>query len=91
MGLDGSCTARSADEASFAHNSGGDGKEIWSCILRRDVIDLRNSTRVELENRTRLTQIRDGIKNYFGFRCHSKVSSLSSGIFGGGERRGAGG
>jgi len=43
------------------------------CILREDIINLRNSTRLEVENRTRLAQITDGIMGYFGFRCHSKV------------------
>ena len=43
------------------------------CILREDIIHLRNSTRLQVENRTRFTQITSGIKSYFGFRCHSKV------------------
>lgn len=43
------------------------------CILRDDVINMRNRVRVEVELRSRSRRIRDAIKAYCGFRCQSEV------------------
>ena len=43
------------------------------CILRSDVINMRNRVRLEVEQRSRSRRISDAVKSYFGFRCHSKV------------------
>ena len=44
-----------------------------TCILRSDVIQIRQSIRLEVESRSRMIRILDGIKNRFGFRTHCKV------------------
>jgi hypothetical protein len=43
------------------------------CILRQDVINMRNKVRLEVEGRSRVRRISDGFNTYFGFRCHCKV------------------
>jgi len=44
-----------------------------TCILRSDVIQIRQAIRLEVEGRTKPQRLSDGIKAYFGFRCHCKV------------------
>jgi hypothetical protein len=43
------------------------------CILREDVINMRNRVRLVVELRSRSKRFRDTIKTYLGFRCHSEV------------------
>lgn len=43
------------------------------CILRDDVINMRNRVRLEVELRSRSRRIIDAIKSSCGFRCHSEV------------------
>ena len=63
----------STNESNPLLDNGMRSQDDLCCILRKDIIHLRNSTRLQVENRTRFTQITSGIKSYFGFRCHSKV------------------
>ena len=43
------------------------------CIMRDDVINMRNRARLEVELRSRSRRIIDAIKTFCGFRCHSEV------------------
>ena len=42
-------------------------------ILRSDIIQIRNTIRLTVENRSKYTRIKDSILSKLGFRCHSKV------------------
>merc|ERR1712194_427667 len=44
-----------------------------SCILRSDVLQIRQAIRLEVESRSHIQRISDGLKKYFGFRTHCKV------------------
>jgi hypothetical protein len=43
------------------------------CILRNDVINMRNRVRLEVELRSKSTRFRDAIKTFLGFHCHSET------------------
>ena len=43
------------------------------CILRIDVINMRNQVRCEQEMRSKSTQFSDALKGALGFRCHNTV------------------
>ena len=43
------------------------------CILRDDVMNMRNQVRCEQETRSKSTQFRDALKGALGFRCHNTV------------------
>ena len=43
------------------------------CILRADIIQIRNTIRFEVDSRTKVQRVKDGIKSRLGFKCHFKL------------------
>jgi len=43
------------------------------CILRKDIISIRNSIRLQVESRTYIQRINDAIRNFLGFKTHCKL------------------
>ena len=43
------------------------------CILRTDIISIRNQIRLEVESRTYIQRLNDGIRNFLGFKTHCKL------------------
>jgi len=43
------------------------------CILRTDIISIRNSIRLQVESRTHIQRLNDGIRNFLGFKTHCKL------------------
>ena len=79
-GLDDSCGSNGAHNNDSNNNNSnnnnknnGGGETISSCILRSDVIQIRQSIRLQVENQSKRQRVADGIRVYLGFRCHCKV------------------
>ena len=43
------------------------------CILRTDIISIRNSIRLQVESRTHIQRLNDAIRNFLGFKTHCKL------------------
>ncbi|KAL7526364.1 hypothetical protein ACHAXR_002992, partial [Thalassiosira sp. AJA248-18] len=61
---------RSAKEVNIGDSI---GDSFPPCLLREDIIQIRNAIRFELEDRSQFQRVRDGFKSRLGFRCHSKL------------------
>jgi len=43
------------------------------CILRKDIISIRNQIRLQVESRTHIQRLNDAIRNFLGFKTHCKL------------------
>ena len=43
------------------------------CILRKDIISIRNSIRIQVESRTYIQRLKDAVRNFLGFKTHCKL------------------
>ncbi|EJK72242.1 hypothetical protein THAOC_06240, partial [Thalassiosira oceanica] len=60
-------------QLSLTRSPDRDSKWDRSCLPREDVLRIRKVVRLEVEGRTRLRRVFDGILAWLGFQCQSKV------------------
>ena len=55
------------------HQTANNVQPKHQCILRTDIISIRNSIRIQVESRSHIQRINDGIRNFLGFKTHCKL------------------